>query len=189
MRGAGVLADDRMWLIGYGGGPWLLEADGGLFEDDAGVLETPGVPVWLHGASLGDGAGFVAVREDGVVRRFDTSMQVRDEVLVPGARRAVSPSLSAPLIVGDAQGVTLGGRRLGAHAEVTALAVDAAARWLAVGTVDGVLRIHALPGGEVLAQAALHDERISALAFSDVELVSVSWDRSVRRWSLAPLVR
>lgn len=189
MRGAGVLLNDRVWLLGYGGGPWLVEPDGGLFEDDGGVLETPGVPVWLHGATLADGHGFVAVREDGVVRRFDDSLRVHDEVLVPGARRAVAASRTSPLIVADGQGVSLDGGRLGPTSEVTALAVDAASRWLAIGSVDGVLRVHALPGGEVLAMATLHDERISGLAFSGTELVSVSWDRTVRRWSLAPLGR
>ncbi|MCU0701082.1 MAG: serine/threonine-protein kinase [Myxococcaceae bacterium] len=190
MRGAGVLEGERLWLIGYGGGPWLVEGDGGLLgPDDGGTLERPGVPVWLHGSTLANAEGFVVVREDGLVQRRDAEGGVVDEVTVRGARRAVAASREAPLFVADAQRVHLpDGHALVPGAEVTALAVDGGGRWVAVGTIDGALFVYDARTTELLAKAVLHDERVSALAFSQDELVSGSWDRTVRRWSLEPLL-
>lgn len=73
----------------------------------------------------------------------------------------------------------------------TDAAIGPDGRWLAVGGLDGVVRVYALPSGEPHAELRGHAERIGGLAYSADGrwLVSAAWDGTVRRWSLEALDR
>ncbi len=69
------------------------------------------------------------------------------------------------------------------------LAVSNDGAMLAVGSLDGHLRLYDAKTGGLLLQAQAHRERIAKIAFDpDGEgLVTASWDASVQRWGLAAL--
>ena len=85
----------------------------------------------------------------------------------------------------DATGATT---RLAAPAlQVITIAFSPDGRTLAGGDLSGRIWVWDVPSARLIAELRGHESRVSGLAFrGDGELVSGSWDTTVRRWDLAP---
>ena len=141
----------------------------------------------LFGLVGEDGRVVLAAAEDSLPRKW--------EATVSGAG-AIGVHATGLVAIGRASGVTLlqDGETVAQleapTLQVTSLAFSPDGRTLAAGDLSGAIWIWDVPSGRLLADLRGHRSRISGLAFrDDRELVSASWDKSLRRWDLTPLRR
>ena len=70
----------------------------------------------------------------------------------------------------------------------TAIAISPAGHLVAIGDLEGGIRIWDRRSGELLAEWRGHESRVSGLEFRfEHELISGSWDRTMKRWYLDTL--
>ena len=150
-----------------------------------------------HDATVpgGSTAVWLLTRSDRVMR---WERGVLDDLLPGGGAHTLAVSPDGALVaLAAAGGVRIHDLRDGtsrsiaiAGSEVTALLVDPARAWLAIGQRSGTVEIWDLADLTVVARLRGHDQRISGLGLTaDGLLWSTSWDGGVALWSLAALTR
>lgn len=183
MRRVGWLADGTGWALGYELGP--------LLHDTTRWLDAPppSARQWVDGSTTSDGAGVVMLDASGDVS-VATRASLAHVFSAPGASAVVARSVAGPFFTAH-DGVvraSTGERVRLDEGFVTALALSADGRWLAIGSSTGALLVASAADLRVVARAPLHRDRIAGIAFSREDLlVTVGWDRVARAWSLAPL--
>jgi hypothetical protein len=70
---------------------------------------------------------------------------------------------------------------------LTDIAVSDDDRWAAASSADGSIVVLDVRDGSVVARTVEHQDRVAGVTFGASQLVSVSWDRTVRRWDLGAL--
>lgn len=195
-RRVAALADGSVVLLDYTGrGPLRQRPDGGITR-----LEWPG-EFWDLSVSP-SGRRFVIVgevadvrrviaaelTETGIVRRAEVEVDEPRAVAIDdaGAFFATVPGGVREFLPDGTPGLDL---RAGLELPTSA-AVSPSGDLVAVGDLTGGIWIWNRRTGALLAEVRGHAARVSGLAFrSERELVSGSWDATMRRWSMRSLRR
>jgi len=189
-----TLADGRLIRINWGPGGPVLVGDAPGEEELVGWSGT----FWDLAVSPSRARIVLAGGEDRVVggELIDGKLVMWADAHIEGAHQ-VAVRDNGDLLVATKGGVMLlapdgteRGRLLAGTGAPTALAVSPDGDLVALGDLSGGIWIWSSASGALLAELRAHDSRVSGLAFrSDGELISVSWDRTMHRWSLGSLRR
>ncbi len=139
--------------------------------------------VWLH------------ERTDRVTRIRSGSSELEELGVVPGANAVDIDDDGTRLVVGREHDVLLLDDALQEQqrwSDLPALPVDVTIRGdadlVAAGLRDGSIFVWRVGNDEPLVRLPGHDSRVSSVDLVGDSLISAGWDRTVRRWAIAPML-
>ena len=192
-RRMGLLAEGRIIFGGYGtSGPGLVRAD----DQPIPSIAIPDRPV-ADLETAPDGMRAVWATEDGVWEVTLPELQTRlvlsltDAAVAAQADEIVVGASRTRLAVGPraAGGEGPSWSREGFEHRVLEARVTPDSRLVVTGHADGSVRLFDAATGALRAELRAHTEQVPALAIhpGGDDLITASWDRTVRRWDLTRL--
>ncbi len=176
----------RLLALRYAG-PACLVTPG---DPEAHILPREGPP-WFDAGADDDGALAAALDEDGGLWLLPAAGDPSLIGAFPDGS-AVDATSAGGAVVGEREALVVvaadgAAQRFGREASaVVDLAVSPDDQLVALGGIDGVIRVLDLRSGRLQAVLEGHRERVSTLGWtSPVRLLSGSWDGTVRTWDLS----
>jgi hypothetical protein len=122
-------------------------------------------------------------------------LRVEPRAVLPGARAAdlgpdgaLAVATEDTLVILDETGAERLRWPLGGRAVVD-IACSADGAWIATASIAGTAEVWSAHTGALTAVLSAHTDRVASVEFApdNTWLATVSWDRTARRWSMAPL--
>lgn len=190
VRSVGWLADNTLWTLGYGEGPFA-------WRHELPLASVPDLQRnWMDGATTADQRSALLLDDQGEIFRLDAD-GVEHLAAVRGATQVAGIGGGYPLFVALPRGLArfeagpAEAWRVQLADAVTDLAISPDGRWLAAGTLRGEVLLLTTEDGSIAARLQGHSERAASVAFSadGTSLLSAGWDGAVRLWGLEVLTR